>query len=1193
MQLMQTEESSRSSSKNAMHLAAWKGDLDTTKLLVETGKTYKIDLVNMISTGEGNYGKTPLFYAITQDRDDVVLYLLSQNATTLIVNNKGQTPCSLAVTHLTPETRNILEQRETGQLRNGEKFVNYRESHSDRRKYGDLDPRFAIDEANDGDDIREELESFRREQLQIGSGDSDIPLLPRSVRLTSKDMRTQTWLEQQESLITSAKRTRVLKLKANDQADDLMLNSFPTATPTLPANDEPPCSIQKTSIKSELHEAVRDVVALTLAEVLGVSRPPEIEDLVVDNITGLERLLLAVHSSLIENVSGSSLGTLWGLDCEWKPVHMKGGQSPVATLQLSSTTGTFLVDLQTVCQKGLMDAAAPMTQSERVLNESLRLVFESPSTSVVGFGVGVDVARLAASFPHLPCFQLITNVIDLPVVKRTIYPNYPGHHMSSLQKMVLHLLDRHLDKSQQCSDWESRPLTPEQICYATLDAAVLPVLLNKMLDSASDPAAKQVRKTRSSYRFTILEKNESWPQAKYWSYVVKMGSIKDFLNVKIAKQIWPSGRNAPELPRMTPLELSSMEKAPEQFSDRQLPKSAQEKVVSLETFSCDPTKLPPPGTVLGSTKESCISHVLGSELLRLFPDGCDLSFDKRGGIVKMKNAFVLFVTLSNSGSRRKYRNEFSADGRQFTFNADSGTAAGRSLLHALSIETANLGRISCYLFARQGKDKHFMFCGECKEVSRTEGNNGETILALELLQLDSILKGSVGIAYRDMVHLHQTSLQEADHMEASAERVSLHGDSTGINKMNEARQLTVNANNLFVDTATLPCPGTSVGKHRESCIRFTLGRAILPKNAKLVYCRQHPIVLMENASLLFIICGQSVHNKNYRVKFEGGRYITLLANPQNHEGKLLIEAFDNSTASENNSRKILLFLQPMGNSMFVFCGEAKAIIKSSTQDNIAELKVELTSLDSWSEAGESFASIVKTHDEAVQSIDEKSDTKDTKGLLNSMAIISRSDSSNEDLVCCMPMSLRRLAFHPTMCGSLPFGTFVASSKVRCIREVLGKSLLNSLPLNFKFTFDTNSDIVEMSNSLALVFVSVGNAMYSGGKHRNELHEDGTRLAFSVRPEMLNAPYFLEMNKSGVNDHRRKCKKQTLFLFVQPPESADYMFCGRCVVHPEDSKQDDALRRLTLCLTDLDPLETKGLSTFANLGVIDALIKETE
>ena len=55
----------------------------------------------------------------------------------------------------------------------------------------------------------------------------------------------------------------------------------------------------------------------------------------------------------------------------------------------------------------------------------------------------------------------------------------------------------------------------------------------------------------------------------------------------------------------------------------------------------------------------------------------------------------------------------------------------------------------------------------------------------------------------------------------------------------------------------------------------------------------------------------------------------------------------------------------------------------------------------------------------------------------------------------------------------------------------------------------------------------------------------------------------------------------------------FIRCGRCVVHPEDSKQDDALRRLTLCLTDLEPLETKGLSTFANLGVIDALVKETE
>ena len=57
--------------KNALHYASWKGDLETINLLVNTGIQFQETkgLVNFISTGEGNYGKTPIFYSITQSRD--------------------------------------------------------------------------------------------------------------------------------------------------------------------------------------------------------------------------------------------------------------------------------------------------------------------------------------------------------------------------------------------------------------------------------------------------------------------------------------------------------------------------------------------------------------------------------------------------------------------------------------------------------------------------------------------------------------------------------------------------------------------------------------------------------------------------------------------------------------------------------------------------------------------------------------------------------------------------------------------------------------------------------------------------------------------------------------------------------------------------------------------------------------------
>ena len=56
------------SGKTALHLAAWKGSLQSVQLLLARGSD-----VNQWSTGSGNYGKTAIFYAMTQCRDDVVM----------------------------------------------------------------------------------------------------------------------------------------------------------------------------------------------------------------------------------------------------------------------------------------------------------------------------------------------------------------------------------------------------------------------------------------------------------------------------------------------------------------------------------------------------------------------------------------------------------------------------------------------------------------------------------------------------------------------------------------------------------------------------------------------------------------------------------------------------------------------------------------------------------------------------------------------------------------------------------------------------------------------------------------------------------------------------------------------------------------------------------------------------------------
>ena len=141
------EELSAPSGKNVVHIAAWHGGLETVRWLLQFGCD-----ANTISTGQYSYGKTPIFFACTRGRNDVVQLLLEHGANVCIVNNKGQSVLSLASTHLTPETIEAIQKAEAEQtfsaLKNGnsedklEHWQNYRSTHSDGLVYGDLDPRF-------------------------------------------------------------------------------------------------------------------------------------------------------------------------------------------------------------------------------------------------------------------------------------------------------------------------------------------------------------------------------------------------------------------------------------------------------------------------------------------------------------------------------------------------------------------------------------------------------------------------------------------------------------------------------------------------------------------------------------------------------------------------------------------------------------------------------------------------------------------------------------------------------------------------------------------------------------------------------------------------------------------------------------------------------------------------------------------
>jgi hypothetical protein len=131
-------------SKSALHMAAWKGCLDNVKYLIE-------DIgcdINAYSNQEFSYGKSAIFFALTQSRPDITEYLLKMGAKVTIVNNKGQSVLSMAATRFEnfPEIDNnkIVQTIQKLEEEQGD-WWNFRASRSDGFEYGDLDPRFFVE----------------------------------------------------------------------------------------------------------------------------------------------------------------------------------------------------------------------------------------------------------------------------------------------------------------------------------------------------------------------------------------------------------------------------------------------------------------------------------------------------------------------------------------------------------------------------------------------------------------------------------------------------------------------------------------------------------------------------------------------------------------------------------------------------------------------------------------------------------------------------------------------------------------------------------------------------------------------------------------------------------------------------------------------------------------------------------------
>jgi hypothetical protein len=166
-----------------------------------------------------------------------------------------------------------------------------------------------------------------------------------------------------------------------------------------------------------------------------------------------------------------------GIDCEWRPCTSKNqiDMYPVSIVQLSFLDKIFIIDLQTI-----QDDDTLMT----ILNDALHIL-NMDNIKVLGLGIKYDLARICQSYPQMKCFKLSSNIIDIQEVYNSIFKRKLNRNKKLAQGLssICHqLFGIAVDKSEQTSSWHVRPLSEQQLVYASIDSCILEVIYKKLLE---------------------------------------------------------------------------------------------------------------------------------------------------------------------------------------------------------------------------------------------------------------------------------------------------------------------------------------------------------------------------------------------------------------------------------------------------------------------------------------------------------------------------------------------------------------------------------------------------------------------------------------------------------------------------------------------------------------------------------------
>ncbi|XP_074594359.1 exonuclease mut-7 homolog [Brevipalpus obovatus] len=170
--------------------------------------------------------------------------------------------------------------------------------------------------------------------------------------------------------------------------------------------------------------------------------------------------------------------TLVSYDSEWKPMicPLSKNVVKVALIQIATWDNIFLLDVLALRESNIW---------KRFMHE----IIDNANLMILGYGIAGDFKNLRTTFPDLkfepknvidigPLSDMILEQVKIPVCKTP-------DDCKGLAKLTALVLGKKLQKAQQFSNWEARPLRPEQIKYAALDVYSVLKIYEKLYELCS------------------------------------------------------------------------------------------------------------------------------------------------------------------------------------------------------------------------------------------------------------------------------------------------------------------------------------------------------------------------------------------------------------------------------------------------------------------------------------------------------------------------------------------------------------------------------------------------------------------------------------------------------------------------------------------------------------------------------------